>query len=228
MICVSDFSLPKSDEHVSIIGRTGSGKTQLGAWLLSESDFDKRPHIIVDYKGDELLNAIQGLHKISLSETPSNPGVHIVHIMPGQEDEVETFLWKIWAQENTCLYIDESYMIDRYSNAYNALLTQGRSKNINLYNLTQRPSQCSRFIFSEASHISVFRLIDKRDQKTAESFVPLNLDEKLPEYHSHWYSVKNDERFLMQPVPERDIILGRFNERLAEMAKNKKTNRRFI
>lgn len=223
------FSLPRPDQHVSIIGRTGSGKTQQGAWLLSESDFDKRPHIIIDYKGDDLLNAIKGIQESPLDNPPTQAGLYISRIMPGQDSEVDNFLWKIWAQNNTCLYIDESYMIDKYSHAYNALLTQGRSKNINLYNLTQRPSYCSRFVFSEASHVSVFGLNDKRDRKTAESFVPLDLENKLPKYHSYWYDVNQDETFLMQPVPSRDIILDRFNERIEEMNRNKKhSNRRFI
>lgn len=225
---MNDFKLPGSDQHVSIIGRTGSGKTQQGAWLLSESDFHIRPHIIVDYKGDELLNAA-GATPLSINEPPpSSPGLYITHIMPGQDDIVDNFLWKIWAQNNTCVYIDESYMIDKYSTAYNALLTQGRSKNINLYNLTQRPTQCSRFCFSEASHVSVFHLIDERDRKTAESFIPLNLDEKLPEYHSHWYDVKNDNTFLMRPVPKGDIILSTFRSRIAELEQKKTPKRRFL
>lgn len=162
------------------------------------------------------------------SEVPAGPGVYMVKPLPGQEENVESFLWKVWAQNNTCLYVDEAFMIDKYSHAYNTLLVQGRSKHINIYNLTQRPTQCSRLVFSEASHFSVFKLIDKRDKKTVEGFAPLDLEENLPEYHSYWYNVKNDSTFLMQPVPERDIILATFNERLAEMAKNKKTNRRFI
>lgn len=197
--------------------------------MLSLSDFHLRPHIIVDYKGDDLLNAIKDVKPITLAdEPPANPGLYIIHLMPGQEDAVENFLWKVHAQNNTCMYFDEAYMIDRYSHAYNALLTQGRSKNINLYNLTQRPAYCSRFVFSESSHLSVFQLIDKRDKKTMQGVVPLNLDENLPEYHSYWYDVKQNESFLMHPVPDRDIILETFNTRLEEIARSKRQNRRFI
>lgn len=225
---MADFTLPKSDQHVSIIGRTGSGKTQQGAWLLSHSDFDKRPHIIIDYKGDDLLNSIKGIRESSMEKPPDEAGLYITHILPGQDELVESYLWQVWQRNNMCVYIDEAYMIDKYSKSFNALMTQGRSKNINVINLTQRPSQCSRFVFSEASHVSVFKLIDKRDQKTAESFVPIDLENKLPEYHSYWYNVKDDATFLMQPVPNRDIILSTFESRLAELAKNKRLNRRFI
>lgn len=211
---MTDFQLPKADEHTSIIGRTGSGKTQQGAWLLSQADLHRRPHVIIDYKGDDLLNEIDGVRELSLKDTAKKPGLYIVHIMPGDDDEVENFLWNIWKQENTGLYIDEGYMIDKYSRAFNSLLTQGRSKKVSVTCLTQRPTACSRFIFSEASHISLFHLNDVRDYKTVQGFAPVNIEDQLPEFHAHWYNVKKNKKYLLRPVPDRDTILSYFADKL--------------
>lgn len=208
------FEFPRNDQHVAIMGRTGSGKTQLGTWLLSHSDYDRRPHIIIDYKGDDLLNAIPYAQHIKFKDTPKKPGVYILHVRPGQDDQIESFLWNTWAQENTHLHVDEGYMINKNSKAYNACLTQGRSKRVSVTTLTQRPAYCSRFVFSEATHMAVFHMNDRRDKDTIEGFFPEDLDEPLPEYHSKWYNVKSNKILKLPPVPDGASILDRFAVRL--------------
>lgn len=212
---MGDF--PRIDGHCAIIGRNGSGKTQCGAWLLSHSDFHVRPHIIFDYKGDELLNDIRNIEEIDIRKAPPRkPGIYIVHPLPGEIDQekVEAFLWKMWHQENIAGYIDEGYMIDPYSDAYSSIHTSGRSRKVSMWTLTQRPSKVNRFVFSESNHIGLFHLSDKRDYKIVEGFFPGSLHERLPEYTSRWYDVKGNKTFHLQPVPDRDSILSRFNDRL--------------
>jgi len=216
-----DFRLPSTTEHTAICGRTGSGKTQEGVFVLSESDLDNRPHIALDFKGDELLNSIREAQHIKPDKLPDKAGLYIARFMPHEKEEMEAFFWNVWAHENIHLHVDESYMIDRNSPGFNSLLTQGRSKNISLTCLTQRPAYCSRFIFSEASHISVFHLNDVRDRKIIEGFFPDDLDVVLPEFHSRWYDVKRNKIFRLRPVPDADSIRARFSERL-------KPKRRFL
>lgn len=218
---MSEFEFPKQDQHTAVIGRNGSGKTQLGAWLLSESDLEQRPHVIMDFKRDELVNAIPHLKELKHDEVPKEPGVYISHFMPNQEAEMNQLLWNMWARENVHLHVDEVYMIGRDNEAFNAIMMQGRSKRVTVTALSQRPTMCSRYIFSEASHYSVFHMNDKRDVKTIEGFCPIDFEEILPEYHSHWYDVKRNKKFKLTPVPDAANILGRFDERL-------KPKRRFI
>jgi hypothetical protein len=211
---MSDFELPRTDERVAIVGHTGSGKTQQGAWLLSHYDFKTMPFVIIDFKYDDLLNSITNIEQIDLKTTPKKPGLYIVHPMPGEEEQVENFLWKLWARENIGIYTDEGYMIDKNSKAFQSLLTQGRSKNIPMITLSQRPAYLSRFVFTEASHFSIFHLTDIEDEKRVQRFMREPIDERLPQYWSRWYNVQRNKIFHLQPVPERAIIQDRFHARL--------------
>ena len=205
--------LPSDTTHLAVVGVNGSGKTQAAAWHLSQRDFSRMPWLIYDFKGDELLNEIEAAQEIDLQHTPKKPGLYIIHPSPSDSELVEKQMWEIWGKENTGVYIDEGYMIGD-TGAFRALLTQGRSKHIPLICLSQRPSWISRFLFSEANFYQVFRLNDKRDKKTVEAFVPIDMSVRLPEYHSYYYDVAREKVNVLTPVPEREEILKTFDEKL--------------
>lgn len=210
------YEIPGPGQHSFIVGRNGSGKTQLGAFELSESDLERRPHIIIDFKRDELLNAIPYLKHIGLDnpKIPKEPGVYMAQA-EFEDDRIENFLREIWQRENAHIHIDETYMIDKRSKAFNAILAQGRSKRISMTCLSQRPTNCSRWIVSEATRYCVFDLNDDRDKDTLRAFMPdVDLDRPLPEFHSHFYNVKRKFYTLLSPVPDRDSILETFDDRL--------------
>ena len=201
------------------MGRTGSGKTQAGAWLLSLAPFHTQPYIIIDFKGDDLLNSIDRAKEIGLHEKlPDEPGVYIAHPNPGDADALERFLFRVWRKERTGLLFDEAYMVPDQE-AFQAILTQGRSKEIPAIILTQRPVWISRFVFSEADFYAVFHLNDRRDQKSVAEFTPntplWDLTSRIPDYHFRWYDVSGDYSTQMQPVPDRDMILETFEKRLS-------------
>lgn len=209
--------LPKDSQHIIIIGRNGTGKTHAAVWHLAKSNFDVVPRVVFDFKGDELINEIDRAEHIDLSEVPRHPGIYIVHPTPFDIDEglVEGYFWKMYERESIGGYIDESYMVGN-SPAFRTLLTQGRSKKIPLICLTQRPSWVTRFLFSEASYFQVFDLNDRRDKKTIESFVPVNLDARLPEYHSYYYEVHRDKLTPLRPVPDKETILEEIETKLGK------------
>jgi hypothetical protein len=206
--------LPDDSQHLAIVGVNGSGKTQAAAWHLSQRAFDRIPWIIYDFKGDELLNEIEGAETIDTKYTPKKKGLYIVHPLPDEQEQVAAQMWAIWQRENTGVYVDEGYMIGD-SPAFRALLTQGRSKHIPIICLSQRPSWISRFLFSESNFYQIFRLNDKRDKKTVEAFVPINMDVRLPEYHSYYYDVKRDKVNVLTPVPNKEYILTEFEKKLS-------------
>lgn len=223
---MSDFSLPTTKEHTTIIGRTGSGKTQAGAWLLSEAPFDEMPYVIIDYKGDELLNSVGAEPWVVTADPPEKPGLYIVHLRPDQEEELDEFLWKVHAKGYTGLYFDEGFMVAK-SKALEAILMQGRSKHIPCFVLSQRPSWMSRYAFSEASHFAVFHLNDRRDQMKVKEFFRNYNEDRLKKYHAQWYAVNHDSNFMLQPVPSADKIRERFDERLTAM-RDERNHKRFI
>lgn len=210
---MSKIRLPNSKQRIAIVGRTGSGKTQAAVWHLSRQNIERMPWVVLNWKGDPLIDAIPRAHHMDGLEVPRKPGVYVAHPLPNQDAKMDAYLWKLWARERVGVYVDEGYMIGD-SPAFNALLTQGRSKRIPLIVLSQRPVWMSRFVFSEADFYQVFHLNDIRDRKTISSFVPADLSERLPDYHSHFYDVGRNALHRFAPVPTESEIMETFNAKL--------------
>lgn len=217
------LSLPSDSQRITIIGRTGSGKTFAGAYQLSLRSFDRMPWIVYDFKYDGLLNEIEGTRELGVTEDiPKHPGIYLVHPHPDQFPDVISQMWKIWEKENVGVFCDEGYMVCSPSMpnpAFRSILTQGRSKQIPVIILSQRPVWLDRFVFSESDFYQVFSLNDKRDKQTVQAFVPADLDTRLPDYHSWYYDVSDDRIVVAKPVPEKQVILNSFTERLKKQNK---------
>jgi len=209
------FRLPDDTQRITIIGKTGSGKTQAAAWMLSNRSYTSRPWIILDFKREELLNSIPHVQQMDVNAAiPKKPGLYIVHPTPDDVEATENLMWRIWEKEHVGFYIDEGYMIPARSAAFQAILTQGRSKQIPVIMLTQRPAWVTRFAFSEADYIQLFKLTDIRDQKIVKQFMPMPIEKPLPKpYYSFWWDNGRNYGAIMEPVPERDDILTVFHER---------------
>jgi hypothetical protein len=211
------FKLPNDTQRTTVIGKTGSGKTQSAAWILSQKDFAKKPWYTLDFKGDELLNAIQGIqHKTITDKLPKKGGgLFIMHPVPGRDDEeVEQFLWRVWERGNVGLFLDEATLLGKNSNAFKAILMQGRSKRIPVIMCTQRPTDIPRACFTESEFIYLMQLSDERDKKTVREFVPFNINKPLPQYHGYYYDGVQNEMYVMKPVPSHDEILDIFRDKL--------------
>jgi hypothetical protein len=209
--------LPNDSQRITIIGKTGSGKTQGAAWLLAGRSYATRPWIVFDFKYDPLLAGLPGIKEIGVGErhVPKRPGLYVTHPTPADSEAVEDMLWRIWERERIGIYVDEGYMIPARSPAFQAILTQGRSKSVPVIMLTQRPAWVTRFAFSEADFIQLFQLTDTRDAKIVKQFMPLPIEAKLPApYYSWWWDNARDFKAVLQPVPQKDTILDMFHRRL--------------
>lgn len=208
---------PGNTHRLSIIGRTGSGKTIAGAWHLSRASYDVMPWIILDYKRDTFLNSINAKELDVSAKVPKRPGVYIIHPMAQTDDDaVERLLWRIWQRGKTGLFVDEGYMVGNENPAFRALLTQGRSKYIPMIYLSQRPVYMDRFAFSEADFYQVFHLNDRKDQVRVGEFLHNEIDLKLrlDRYNSWWHDVSDHNFRLLGPVPRHDMIRATFRQRL--------------
>lgn len=212
------FTFPRIDQRVSIIGKTGSGKTQFGAWLLSNARFDLIPYVIIDFKGEQLFQECTRIRDIDYKTIPKKPGLYRLNcgVTEDEKESLSKWLWAVWERERCGLYFDEAYMLPREKgSAYEAILTQGRSKRIPAISLTQRPSWITRFVFSEADYFAMFRLNDMRDIDTLGAFVPQGINQTLlPKYHCNWYDVGADKITIVKPVPDADHIKERIDSRL--------------
>lgn len=225
---LAEFKLPGRSQRTAVIGRTGSGKTQSGLYWLARSDINQQPYIIVDFKRDEMVSQIPYAKHIGYGELPINPGVYILKTSVDELGSLDSFFQRVLDEENIGLFIDETYPIGKTSKPFDMLLTQGRSKNIQMFCLTQRPSWISRFVFSESDYFNVFHLNMRDDEKTIENMTPLDLEEALPPYYSRWHDVANNSNFILQPVPDRDSILKIYDDKLRDLHEQTKPKRIFL
>lgn len=210
--------LPTPDKRTSVIGSTGSGKTQFAVWLLSTRNFDVRPWVIFDFKGDALLDKLGAREWSLANKPPVDPGLYIVRPLPGDEILVSTFLRNCWAQEHIGIYIDEGYMLPKLDKWFRACLTQGRSKLIEMIILSQRPVWMDKYVFTEANFFAVFKLNSIEDRKHISNFLDGTRPKVLPKYHCLWYDVDNQDATIFKPVPSADELLATFQKRLSKRA----------
>jgi DNA helicase HerA-like ATPase len=212
--------LPGNTDRLAIVGATGSGKTHAALWHLSMKNYSTVPWVVYDFKGDELINEIEGARHMGMEEKlPEQAGLYVYHPNPSEEDDVQEHMWRIWKRENMGVYVDEGYMVGNNNKAFRALLTQGRSKHIPVIVLSQRPVWMDRFVLSESGFFQVFRLQHRMDTKKVEEFVPYSLQRRLPEYHSYYYDVGTNQMGVMKPTPDRDAILDTFDMKLSKLKK---------
>jgi DNA helicase HerA-like ATPase len=211
---------PGPEHKTAIVGRTGSGKTFAAVWLLSRSDFDERPWVVLDYKDDELLNSIARAEPLDLDdELPELPGIYILKILPGDKERVDDWFKRVWEREDMGVLVDEGYMVDQRGDWFNACLTQGRSKRVSMVILSQRPVWLSRFVFSESDFFFVFDLTHEDDLNTVSKFIKDDdrelLAQELEPHHFHYYDVGKKRIETLSPVPPGDQLLATIDARLA-------------
>lgn len=217
------FHFPANDEHTTVVGRNGTGKTLLGMFLVSEKDLKNERVVALDFKGDELINSLQHAKRVDGEKVPLDPGLYIKPFHRAEPEQIDNFLWRLWDEQDTSVYIDEGYFVPQSeTGAYKGLLTTGRSRRTPVITLSQRPVRISRYALSEVSHVAVFDLNDKRDWKTLDEVLPQGFTDwlpaefanGLPKYHSRWYSVKTNGRYIIRPVPGADEIRERIDSQL--------------
>lgn len=222
---------PTDQNRVVVLGRTGSGKSQFAIALLSTRNWTEMPWVIIDYKGEELLKEILEKSKGALKvlkvtdKPPKVPGLYYMSPKPIVDDEaVNAFLWKMYAQEDIGLFVDEGFALpQKRGSPFDILLTQGRSKHIPVIVLYQRPVWMSRFAIAQADFFAVFEQNDMRDLEITCSFVGEKGQSKrevmtqlnsLPRYHCLWYDVGEGVASILRPAPTRDEIINAFLYRL--------------
>ncbi len=212
----SQIRLPGPTNRTTVIGRTGSGKSQFASWLLSTQNFDAMPWVIVDFKDEDkdIINQIDGVILIDYSVVPDKPGLYMLKPMDG-DDGLDEWLWKVYYKGGIGLMFDEVFPIGQHSKPFNTILMQGRSKHIPVIVCTQRPSNISVYCFSEASYYMIFDLTKIGDRKkVSEEISQIPRSYQLPEYHSYYYDVSGKYLEKLGPAPDAQIILSRIAKKM--------------
>lgn len=229
---------PTDQQRTIVLGRTGSGKSQFSIALLSTRNFDEMPWIIIDYKGEDLIEEIltktkgRIKHLKPTDNVPKRAGLYYMKPMPLQDDELmEAFLWRVHKSGYCGLFIDEGYALPK-GKAFDVILTQGRSLHIPVIALYQRPVYMSRFAVAQADFFAVFEQNDTRDLKITAQFVKpakglnnetITVFNDLPRWFCLWYNVGQGQSVVLSPAPQKDEIIKTFVNRL-----NVKKARAFI
>lgn len=216
----SRIRLPGPSNRTTVIGRTGSGKSQFATWLLSTQNFDRMPWVIIDFKDEhtDIINKIQGVTIIDYDVIPEHPGIYMLKPRSGEvKEEFSEWLDSVLEHGNIGLFFDEVFPMGQYNESFNTILMQGRSKNVPIICCTQRPSNVSTYCFSEASYCMIFDLSRKGDRKRINeefSFIPTNYE--LPEFHSYYYDVSKKYDDKLGPAPDRRKILALIAAKMPE------------
>jgi hypothetical protein len=232
----SEFEFPGPQDRVVVVGSTGSGKSTFALYLFAESaDFDKKPWILVDYKGERIIDALlrekdAELIKID-KDPPKVPGIYVLKPDPESQHAMADFLWKVYRRGKTGMFFDELSMIPEFKGVASsggplkAILTQGRAKNIPVYGLVQRPVEVNLHTFSEAQFISEFYLKKRADRDRVREYLPddepIFEDESLlPKHYSRWWDDHRRVALILKPGPDAPAILDIIAARVHRMRKN--------
>ncbi len=214
-----EFRWPRTDQHSTLIGMNGSGKSVFAAHMVSCAPLNHMPYILIDYKDEELFNAVDRVRYLDFKDVPKEPGFYVLKAEPSKDDDrVNEFLYRQLKAEKRGLIYDEGFSIPN-KGAMETIYMQGRSKHVPVITLTQRPSWLTRYAFTENSYLCYFRLTDKEDQKTIRRWLPDNdpvwdFKQTLPKYHARWYDNAQNASWILKPAPSPEDILERFDTKL--------------
>ena len=194
----------KSNDRVLIAGKTGSGKSYWIKKVMASLDsfifYDpKNNHTELTYPtSNNLDNLIKLIQK-------GNKKV-VFRPMRPDNDIFDNLCKFVYFLQNTTLIIDECIFhvsSNKILPWHETLMTNGRTRNIGVWNCTQRPRNIvHNTLISESEHIIVFNLKLETDrQKLADSFDELILKaNELERFHYIYFNEREDKAEIMPPI----------------------------
>lgn len=213
---VDDLTI-KSNERISIFGRTGSGKTFFAKnWLLPHMThyiFHDIKHENNDIEHDIIINTPKELKKAiteyrKILYQPKSP----------TDKDFNNLCEIIFNNKNTTLYVDEASIMSSPTKIlywHNVILTQGRTYNVGIINTSQRPRIIHNTLISESEHLFIFSLnldtdIFKIRQQIGDAADDIRF---LPEHHVLYHNIKFNRSYIFKPVP----LLDREKKEISEL-----------
>lgn len=161
-----------SNDRISVVGKTGSGKTYLSKSLIWEP-LDRV--VFHDWKAQEhedlnapVLRTLDDVHEALYSEREQERVYKFVYVPPAGEhglDAWDELCRLVYEKGDMHLIGDEIKGIYQQggsvrgiSDHHERILTRGRSRGVGITNLSQRPKKVPMECLSEAEHVFAFRL----------------------------------------------------------------------
>lgn len=182
-----------------MVGQNGSGKSFLAQRYLA--DWRYANVMALNTKGepiekfwpdliDEGLPVPEFTRFRDLEKFGSGKCVYTPDWREMKPDYYNAFFELVYERTNTTAWVDEVYNVAKGQTLpefYLACLTRGRSRNVQCWNLTQRPMQVPNFIFSESKHFYVFLLLLGGDRKKLAEFLGDQVLENPQGEFGFWY-----------------------------------------
>jgi hypothetical protein len=169
-------------QHVTLIGKTGSGKTHIALSLMELRSYvifaaTKRRDPLVSYMAAHGFHVVGSMREVPRTEN-GRPVYRKVVDWPGagitnekqrhavQAAELRFMLSTAERQGNWTVVVDETmwaFEMLRLKQELNAVWYQGRSSGVSLVANAQRPTNVPRLMISGASHLFLSYVSDKRD-----------------------------------------------------------------
>jgi DNA helicase HerA-like ATPase len=192
----------KSDEHVFICGKTGSGKTNISKLLWGSIQPGRG--LILDVKHE--LSAY-GFVAHSLPEINKilNSGKNAVFQGQNTKENFAAIFDYVYKRGNITTWLDEGFIAvpeGKISEEGIQLYTAGRSRGAIAWTLTQRPAIVSKTAISQSTHYFIFNLIKSQDKKAVCDDIPLQVEDflTLKPYEFFYYREGMDKAQRCAPV----------------------------
>lgn len=201
----------EAGKRAMVLGKTGSGKTVGGAWLLSRSPGrwvvlnSKYDSLLtklgpsVDWKTDQILKGLK------------NNRVIIAHPETYESDDLDDVLFDLCeTRQPVSVFVDELLYLHKGNGRAGpgllGLLTRGRSRGQSFIGCTQRPAFVSNFCYSESEYFAAYNLQMPKDwQKVIEFTGHPEIKRARDKHHWAWVDVSEGTLREYGPVPASDI-----------------------
>lgn len=194
----------QADERVAIIGATGSGKTVLAKYLLSNS----ARAVVIDPKHTFVLQdfRVSNTRPMFLGKK-----YHIIYRpVVDDDDKLSGVLHTYWKSGDTIIYIDElSTMVDGYPKSIQVLseiARTGRERRVGLWVTMQRPRWVPRLFLTESEHMMIFSLRSGEDRTYVAGFAGDEVKRTNDKFNFWYVSPEYDRPVLLHYNLERDRI----------------------
>lgn len=219
---------PRKPNHITIVGRKGSGKSVLAARFWEGWPGDR---LVIDPTGDvDAGDDAEKLEQPMPSRWPTNPLAQVdgmagkkkrstLRFVPDMGastyvDDMDRAVGLAFTKGNALLWVDEVGELTNASSTpphVRRLLHQSRHRKLSLMFCGPRPIDINPLVMSQADYIAVFRLPNPADRKRVADVTGLDLGEledALAEAtavdHGYvWYDVVAEELLIMPPLPFR-------------------------
>lgn len=200
----NDISI-RTNDRVSIYGKTGTGKTETFIKLM----YPQYPRLVfwdVKRENGNIPHDIMVTNPKDLKKVIDKNNKILYQPKSIETSDFDEVCQIIFEAGNIALYVDEVAAVsstNKIEYYHKLIMTQGRSKGIGIVNVSQRPKDISNILISESEQFLIFTLTLDPDIKKLENIIGKDVAEEIRflKYHYFlYYNTRDNIGRLFQPI----------------------------